>query len=88
MPTLTAHVTDDLVARVDRIAKDLERSRAWVIKDALRQYIQSKEQELRRWDETLEAIEEANRGELVPADEVFDWLDTWGKPGEALENEK
>ena len=34
-----------------------------------------------RWHQTEEAIEAAERGEVVPAEEVFSWLDTWGREG-------
>lgn len=79
MPTLTAHVTDDFVEEIDSIANDLERPRAWVIKDALREYVGRHRLEAQRWRETEEAIAAAERGEVVPAEEVFAWLDTWGK---------
>ncbi len=79
MPTLTAHVTDDFVEEIDAVANDLERPRAWVIKDALREYVNRHRLVAQRWQETEEAIAAAERGEVVPAEDVFAWLDTWGK---------
>jgi predicted transcriptional regulator len=80
MTTLTAHVTDDFVDEIDSIAVELERPRDWVIQDALRGYV-SHRQEIQRWRETQEAIDAAERGEVVSGEEVFSWLDTWGKEG-------
>jgi len=83
MPTLSAHVTDDFVEEIDSIAVELERPRDWVIQDALREYVSRHRLELQRWRETQEAINAAERGEVVPAEEVFAWLDTWGQEGTA-----
>jgi predicted transcriptional regulator len=83
MPTLTAHVTDDFVDEIDWIAVELERPRDWVIQDALREYVSRHRVELRRWSETQDTIDAAERGEVVPGEEVFAWLDTWGREGTA-----
>jgi predicted transcriptional regulator len=81
MTTLTAHVPDDFVDEIDSIAVELERPRDWVIQDALREYVSRHRLEVQRWRETQEAIDAAERGEVVPAEEVFAWLDTWGREG-------
>ena len=86
MPTLTAHVTDELIKEIDSVSKRLDRSRAWVVKEAVREYLQRSAEAQKRWDETLEAIEAADRGEVVSADEVLGWVDTWGTPGEELKD--
>jgi predicted transcriptional regulator len=77
--TLTAQVTDDFAAEIDSIAAELERPRAWVVEDALREYVERHRLELERWRQTEQAIQAAERGEVVPAEEVFAWLDTWGR---------
>ncbi len=82
MPTLTAHVSEDFVRQIDLISRHLDRSRAWVIKEALKEYLERRAQEGQRWAETLEAIEAADQGEVVPAEDVLAWLDTWGAEGE------
>jgi predicted transcriptional regulator len=79
MPTLTAHVHEDFLREIDEVASKLARSRAWVIKHALRRFLEQRAAQEKRWQETLEAIDAADRGDLVEAEEVFEWLDTWGK---------
>jgi predicted transcriptional regulator len=83
MPTLTANVTADFAEEIDAIAVELERPRAWVIEDALREYVDRHRLELVRWRETESAIDAAERGEVVPAEEVFAGLDTWGRESTA-----
>lgn len=86
MPTLTALVTDELIKEIDSVSQSLDRSRAWVIKEAVREFIDRRAAEQQRWNETLEAIEAADRGEVVSADEVLEWVNTWGKPGDNLKD--
>ena len=86
MPTLTAHVTDEFIKEIDSVSQRLDRSRAWVVKQAVREYLERRAEDQQRWNETLEAIEAADRGEVVSADEVLGWVDTWGKPGEKLKD--
>ena len=76
MTTLTVHVPDDFIEEIDSIAVELERPRDWVIQDALREYVSRHRLEAQRWRETQDAIDAAERGEVVPAEEVFAWLDT------------
>lgn len=78
MPTLTAQVTQEFVEEIDTLATELDRPRAWVIKDALREYVGRHRQIAERWRETEEAIAAAERGEVVPGEAVLAWLDTWG----------
>ena len=86
MPTLTALVTDELIKEIDSVSRSLDRSRAWVIKEAVREFIDRRAAEQQRWNETLEAIEAADRGEVVSADEVLEWVNTWGKSGDNLKD--
>lgn len=88
MATLTAQVTQEFLQEIDAVAKKLERSRAWVIKHALAKFLEERAVAEKRWKETLKAIDAADRGEVDSADEVFDWLDTWGQPDEVLEGDR
>jgi predicted transcriptional regulator len=76
MTTLATQVTDDFADEIDSIAVELERPRDWVIQDALREYVSRHRLEAQRWRETQDAIDAAERGEVVPAEEVFAWLET------------
>ena len=43
--------------------------------------------ELKRWRGTEAALEQQARGEVIPAEDVFAWLDTWGEEGEGINPE-
>lgn len=66
--------------RLGQLARALERSRSWVVAEAIEKYLEDN-----RWQ--LEAIEEgvaeADRGRLVAHEDVARWVKSWGKKKEA-----
>ena len=65
---VSLRVPAELIETLDKIAAVLERSRSWVMLRALRQYIADEGQEVL---DIREGIAEADRGELIPFDEVM-----------------
>ena len=72
---LTAHVPDELAERVDEYAKRLERSRGWIVKQALSNWISWEEEKDRL---TLEAIEDVAKHGGIPHDEIEAWAESLG----------
>lgn len=70
---LTAHVPRDLAEKVDRLAARDERSRGWIIKQALSAWV---EQEEERHRLTLEALADVDAGHVVDHQSVQDWADS------------
>lgn len=73
---LTAHVPLPLAEKIDRIAARLERSRGWVMKQALTAWV-GQEEERRRL--TLEALADVDAGAVIEHQAVQAWaasLDT------------
>ncbi len=62
----------DLIETLDKIAAVLERSRSWVMLRALRQYVADEGQEVL---DVQEGIAEAERGEVVPIEDVLAEMD-------------
>ena len=62
----------DVVESLDKVAAILERPRSWVILRAIRQYLADEGQEVL---DVQEGIEEAERGECVPIEEVLAEMD-------------
>ncbi|MGN6487144.1 MAG: CopG family ribbon-helix-helix protein [Devosia sp.] len=67
---LTAHIPEELAEKVDRYAKSMERSRAWIVKRALTDWVDWEEDKDRR---TREALESADRVGTIPHEEVAAW---------------
>ena len=69
---ISLRVPADLIETLDKIAAALERSRSWVMLRALRQYIADEGQEVL---DVREGIAEAERGEMVPIEDVLAEMD-------------
>jgi predicted transcriptional regulator len=67
---LTAHVPISLAEKVDELADRLERSRGWIVKQALMDWIELEEERRRL---TLEAMADVEAGNTVDHDEVEKW---------------
>ncbi len=76
---IAIRVPKDLVAELDHLAVAVNRSRAWLGEEALRQYVQ-----VQRWHlhEIEAGMADLKAGRVVPHDKVEAWLASWGKPGE------
>jgi predicted transcriptional regulator len=70
---VTAHVPLELAAKVDAIAARRDRSRGWIMKQALSHWV---EQEEERYRLTLEALADVDAGRTADQDEVEKWVDS------------
>lgn len=70
---LTAHVPIALAAKVDAMANRLDRSRGWIVKQALAAWVDLEEERHRM---TLEALGDVDTGRLVPDHDVQAWADS------------
>lgn len=69
----TAHVPLPLADKVDQLAARIERSRGWVIKQALSAWI---EQEEERYQMTLEALADVDAGRVVDHETILAWAES------------
>lgn len=83
MGITTVRLKDDIEQEVEAIAEKLHRSKGWVIKQALAEFIEKQKLEQHRWNETLQAMEAATQGNIVEADAVHEWLASWGTENES-----
>ncbi|MCW7548066.1 ribbon-helix-helix protein, CopG family [Photorhabdus sp. P32] len=70
---LTAHVPCLLAERVDQLAERLERSRNWIIKQAITAWV-SQEEERERL--TREALADVDAGNIVDHQVVLKWAES------------
>jgi predicted transcriptional regulator len=69
---VSIRVPADVVERLDKVAAILERPRSWVILRAIRQYLADEGKEVL---DVQEGIEEAERGEGIPIEDVLAEMD-------------
>ena len=72
---LTAHVPLPLAEKVDQLASRLERSRGWVVKQALTAWVEQEEERSRL---TLEALAEVEAGRVIDHQAVQAWAESLG----------
>jgi predicted transcriptional regulator len=72
---LTAHIPEELAEKVDRYAESMERSRAWIVKQALSNWVEWEEEKLRR---TLEGLADVDAGRLIDHEDMVAWANSLG----------
>lgn len=72
---LTAHVPLSMADKVDQMAARLERSRGWIMKQALSAWIAQEEE---RDSLTLEALADVDAGQVIDHQAVQAWADSLG----------
>ncbi|TJZ76250.1 CopG family ribbon-helix-helix protein [Chitiniphilus eburneus] len=70
---LTAHVPLPLAEKVDQMAARLERSRGWIMKQALSAWIDQEEERSRL---TREALADVDAGNVIDHQAVQAWADS------------
>ena len=70
---LTAHVPLSLAEQVDLMATRLERSRGWIVKQALAAWIKQEEERIRL---THEALADVEAGHVIDQKAVQAWADS------------
>ncbi|MEP0000445.1 MULTISPECIES: ribbon-helix-helix protein, CopG family [Pseudomonadota] len=82
MSVTTVRLQAEVEQHLEAIAGRLQRSKGWVINQALLEYIEKQQREQERWQQTLEAMESAAQGKVVDANKVHGWLSSWGTDNE------
>ncbi len=72
---LTAHVPLPLAEKIDAMALRLERSRGWIVKQALTAWV-DQEEERRRL--TLEAMADVDAGQVIDQQAIEAWAASLG----------
>jgi len=75
MTATTIQIDEDKLNRVDNIAKTLNRSRSWVINQAVEHFLSFEEWFVK---EVEEGLTEVDRGEIASHDEVVEKFRKWG----------
>jgi predicted transcriptional regulator len=65
---VTAKLPDDLVFRLDEIADRIDRSKSWIVRQAVTEWLA---EEQRRHELTLEALKDVDEGRTIPHEEVL-----------------
>ncbi len=78
MSITSVRLADDLTDQVDALAAKLQRSKSWIINEALRDYVERAEGDAQRWRETIKALDSVKAGKRIDGDAVDQWIASWG----------
>jgi predicted transcriptional regulator len=70
---LTAHVPIPLAEKIDQIAARMERSRGWIVKQALSDWVDQEEDRRRM---TLEGMTDVEAGQVIDHQSVQAWAES------------
>ena len=70
---ITAHVPEDLANKVDEIAEKMDRSKAWIVKQALSNYVA---EEQAKYEMTLEAMRSVEEGRFMRHEDIKKWAES------------
>lgn len=75
---------DDLKARVRSLAEARKRSPHWIMREAIQEYVTREEARQSFQQEALDSWRHFQEtGQHITGDELYAWLDTWGKDDES-----
>jgi predicted transcriptional regulator len=72
---LTAHVPLELADRVDEYAEQMERSRGWIVKQALAEWVRWEDEKHRM---IVEGLADIDAGRLVEHEAIVAWAESLG----------
>jgi len=67
---------------LENLSKKLDRSKNYLINQAIKEFLARKSLEDQRWDDTLIAIDSVKSGKLIAENEINEWLESWGTENE------
>lgn len=82
MAMTSVRMSDELMARLEAAAEKMRRSKAWLINDALDEYLAKEERKAKLLEETQLALADVEAGRVVDGEDVMDWLESWGTEDE------
>lgn len=65
-------------------AQKLQRSKSWLINQALKEFLEREKLLQSRWEDTAEAMESVAAGRIISGDAMHQWLQSWGSSDELM----
>lgn len=78
MGVTSIRLSKDVEIPLERLTKKQDRSKNYLINQAIREFVLRQSMEEIRWSDTIEALDSVKAGRLVDSAEVSEWLKSWG----------
>ena len=87
MSITSIRLAEDIEKPLESLANKLDRSKNYLINQAIKEFLARQSLEESRWSDTLEALESIQSGKSLEETDVNAWLNSWGT-GERKERPK
>ena len=78
MSVTSLRLSQGIEAPLENLAQRLDRSKNYIINQAIKDFIARQMMEDSRWDDTLAALNSVKSGKLINESSVTEWLQSWG----------
>jgi predicted transcriptional regulator len=78
MAVTSIRLNSEVELPLENLARKLDRSKNYLINQAIKEFVQRQSMDDARWEDTLEALNSIKSGKAVSGNEVAAWLDSWG----------
>lgn len=78
MSITSIRLADDIDKPLETLANKLDRSKNYLINQAIKEFLARQSHEDSRWSDTLEALESIQAGKSLDEADVNAWLNSWG----------
>lgn len=78
MAITSVRLSDDIDQPLDSLAKKLDRSKNYLINQAVKEFLVKQSLEDSRWLDTLDALKSVESGKTIDENDVNSWLNSWG----------
>jgi len=82
MGVTSIRLQPEIETPLEKLANKLDRSKNYLINQAIKEFLARKLLDEKKWNETLEALESVKSTKVIDEQGVNEWLDSWGKDSE------
>jgi|TARA_R110000868_G_scaffold62900_9_gene189845 predicted transcriptional regulator len=82
MGVTSIRLNSEVEIPLENLAHKLDRSKNYIINQAIKEFVQRQSMEDSRWEDTLEALNSIKSGNTIDGNKVTAWLESWGTKDE------
>ena len=83
MGVTSIRLNSEVEAPLANLARRLDRSKNYLINQAVKEFVARQAMEDSRWEDTLKALSSIKEGKVIDESEVVSWLKSWGTDEES-----
>lgn len=82
MGVTSIRLNEEIEEPLENLAQRLDRSKNYLINQAIKEFVSRQAMDDARWEDTLKALASIKEGKTIDESEVVSWLKSWGTDGE------